>query len=430
MSQIAVQGKRRPHRKSRNGCKECRRRRIKCDETRPRCLACERYDHECVYKEQVEVVSATASPSTPAESPAGTLDNDSITLSANDLYLLHHWTRVGSRSIDASPKLHDLWQDLFPRIGFKHHFVLHAILALSALHLADQEPAARSSRYWHDAVYHHVEALGDFHKTIHRIPELSVEVCEALFACATINVVIVLCLNFRFGKESDDDAEQRVLGATWIPMVRGVQVLLAPTYDRVRLGHLAPLLHNANWDDLDPQRDPCPEDEHLRRLGSVWADDDDRELYDQTLYNLRKSYAHTMRRGSTHEGIADWSEHKSSAGPLLWVYATSETFFSRLNERKDAALLLFAHFGVLLYQLDIQGHWWVRGGGQEIVAVVDNLLSKSPCAAWMEWPKNAVSHGQYAGISSVPGQLLTTTGKSEAQINSSSSTAEDLTRKP
>ncbi|PIA92879.1 hypothetical protein CB0940_05146 [Cercospora beticola] len=397
MSQNAVQGRRRPHRKSRNGCKECRRRRIKCDETRPRCLACERYDHDCVYKDQSETVNVTASPSTPAESPAAPLDNDGITLSANDLYLLHHWTRVGSRSIDASPKGHDLWQDIFPRIGFKHHFVLHAILSLSALHLADQELVARTSHYWHDAVYHHVEALRDFHKTMHRIPELSVELCEALFACATINVVIVLCMNFRFGKESDDDVEQRVLGPTWIPMVRGVQVLLEPTYDRVRSGHLAPVLNYGDWDELDPECIAWPGDEHLRHLSTVWTDDTDHELYDETLYNLRKSFAFTMRPGSTQEPIADWSEHKGSAGPLLWVYSTSETFFSHLTEKRPAALLLFAYFGVLLHHLDVQGHWWVKGGGQEIVAVVDDLLSKSSCTVWMEWPRKAVDQGIVPG---------------------------------
>ncbi|KAF4471728.1 Sterol uptake control 2 [Fusarium albosuccineum] len=40
---------RRPHRKSRGGCKSCKKSRIKCDESRPRCKNCTRRDTLCEY---------------------------------------------------------------------------------------------------------------------------------------------------------------------------------------------------------------------------------------------------------------------------------------------------------------------------------------------------------------------------------------------
>lgn len=42
-------GKRKFHKKSRNGCTTCKRRRVKCDETKPICARCERMGIECVY---------------------------------------------------------------------------------------------------------------------------------------------------------------------------------------------------------------------------------------------------------------------------------------------------------------------------------------------------------------------------------------------
>ncbi|KAH8742420.1 hypothetical protein F5883DRAFT_442370, partial [Diaporthe sp. PMI_573] len=40
---------RHPHRKSRLGCLQCKRRKIKCDETRPACLNCIRREVSCAY---------------------------------------------------------------------------------------------------------------------------------------------------------------------------------------------------------------------------------------------------------------------------------------------------------------------------------------------------------------------------------------------
>lgn len=42
--------KRRRHRKSRLGCQQCKRRKIKCDETRPACLNCSRREVNCSYE--------------------------------------------------------------------------------------------------------------------------------------------------------------------------------------------------------------------------------------------------------------------------------------------------------------------------------------------------------------------------------------------
>lgn len=42
-------GKRKFHKKSKNGCDHCKRRRVKCDETRPHCLNCKKMSLDCVY---------------------------------------------------------------------------------------------------------------------------------------------------------------------------------------------------------------------------------------------------------------------------------------------------------------------------------------------------------------------------------------------
>lgn len=320
-----------------------------------------------------------------------------FTLTSTDLSLLHHWTRTASRTIVPTPHAHELWQDIFPHIGFKHPFVLHAILSLSALHLAEQDPAEHTTRHLHDAVQRHNEAVRGFQDTIRCLPDVSDGVCEALFACASINIVVVLCMYTHFGDQNDTDTdpaarEQRILGATWIPMIRGVQAVLEPTYDRVRLGPLAPMLHDAGWATLDPHQSPVPEDEHYRRLQSLWAFDSDRGMYDQTLHELRKCYIYTKEREARHGQLVHWADHPSCAGAMMWVQNTSDSFFARLNERRPAALLVFGYLGPILHLLENQGYWFLKTGGRKIVQVVSELLGPS-WKSWMKWPREEVGLG-------------------------------------
>ncbi|KAL6406471.1 Sterol uptake control protein 2 [Ilyonectria robusta] len=61
------------YRKSRQGCRRCKQRRVKCDESRP-CSACTRHGLECTYSEQNASISEHAARSpllTPGDSAAG-----------------------------------------------------------------------------------------------------------------------------------------------------------------------------------------------------------------------------------------------------------------------------------------------------------------------------------------------------------------------
>ncbi|KAI0484532.1 hypothetical protein GGR56DRAFT_662623 [Xylariaceae sp. FL0804] len=65
----------RPHRKSRAGCKQCKKRKVKCDEARPACKSCTLRKENCVYPNASAPASATTSatlvarPRTPPPEP-------------------------------------------------------------------------------------------------------------------------------------------------------------------------------------------------------------------------------------------------------------------------------------------------------------------------------------------------------------------------
>ncbi|PYH77712.1 hypothetical protein BO82DRAFT_377863 [Aspergillus uvarum CBS 121591] len=89
-----------PTRKSRTGCQRCRARRVKCDETRPVCRDCHRHGIPCVY-----------------DRPAGR-----------------------SNLAHSSPRIKDCWSIDVPQLAFDYKPLLHAIFAISALHLSKANP--------------------------------------------------------------------------------------------------------------------------------------------------------------------------------------------------------------------------------------------------------------------------------------------------
>lgn len=281
----------------------------------------------------------------------------------------------------------EVWRDVFPRIAFSHTFVLHAILGLSALHLAHVDVKVRLQRR-HDAARHHNLALVGFRDALNA---LSADVADAVVACASINIVYVFGSFGPLGEESNDEAmshdrRERTLRLEWMHMIRGVGAVVRPVYESIRVGPLAPLLSIGNWFDIDPDVDPGKGDEHFRHLSQSWAGSVDAEVYDQTLQLLRRSWAYTTQASTprTSDEFSLWGYNGRWAGPLIWMYFCSEDFLLLMRQRQPPALLLLAHVGVILHEL--QGCWFVGAWGRDIVRAVDQVLGEY-WDSFLSWPK-------------------------------------------
>ncbi|KAH8911195.1 hypothetical protein BR93DRAFT_324362 [Coniochaeta sp. PMI_546] len=414
-SDLPLIPRRRPHKKSRTGCAECKKRRIKCGEEKPRCGSCTRLDIPCPYPPAKTTTTTsslspgtgsdtararfTSSPhtadnaeffSTPLPIPdlAGT-DRALTAFTINDLALLHHWTLSTSRSIVMSPGVDHYWQRIFPQIAFQHPFLMHGIISLAALHLAFVHPENRKQLIL-DATSHHNRALEGFRAGLAGISD---ENSDALFACASVNIIYVFSM-YRYLYHSDSSdvtptaRRSQILGAEWIPMIRGVGAVLHPVYDRVRLGPLRPLLSLGNWDELDPDRNPSAEDEHFRNIRAVWDQSGDAEVYDKTLYILRRCHVFIAQfRTMDAASLSQWGYNRDWSGPWIWLHLTPDEYFLKLNQRQPPALVIFVYFGALLHMLD--EHWFLEGWGRNIVNVVDELLGEY-WMPWTQWPRMVV----------------------------------------
>ncbi|KAL4924067.1 Zn(II)2Cys6 transcription factor [Aspergillus undulatus] len=161
---------RRRHRKSRNGCMECKRRRIKCDEEKPSCGRCILTMQECIYQPPLATAHSSASEpeqshidrplSLPTPSPRSgqspslsTTDEISrlslsrlqlveptqsfdFTFSLNfdtsDTGLYHHYLQHTSRNLTSNTRDFHALQVCLPTLALRSRTVYHSILAVSA----------------------------------------------------------------------------------------------------------------------------------------------------------------------------------------------------------------------------------------------------------------------------------------------------------
>ncbi|KAF7885441.1 uncharacterized protein EAF02_003950 [Botrytis sinoallii] len=157
------QRKRRVHKKSRKGCRNCKLRRVKCDETRPRCLKCKDYGYACnydsktpdlelIYSETPTIAKSRIEPlqsswsidSTPSQQMAGiptTLEplcvvGDDISSFELDRQSLDRLDRFRHRTVLTlgTPTAAGVFHEFAVFMACEHPFLMHALQTLTACH--------------------------------------------------------------------------------------------------------------------------------------------------------------------------------------------------------------------------------------------------------------------------------------------------------
>ncbi|KAH8821860.1 hypothetical protein F5884DRAFT_851069 [Xylogone sp. PMI_703] len=120
---------RRGHRKSRQGCFNCKKRKIKCQETFPTCENCARLSIRCQYMQTSAITLSSWNPCNP-QAPLNTTPDFDLT----DFRLFHHYLVAAYPHFPVASE--DIWLNYITPIGHQSGFLMHALLGLSASHLS------------------------------------------------------------------------------------------------------------------------------------------------------------------------------------------------------------------------------------------------------------------------------------------------------
>lgn len=361
---------RRTHTKSRLGCSQCRKRRVKCDEQVPRCSSCVQRGESCVYlrfptKSTLITALKTSTPPISSTSPSETgtgqespAPNATAQTNAEDalwspdrareLELLHHWCLRTSK--DFTPDLVDLFQDYLVKVAFKNPHLMNALLALSSFHIAcETNDPATSRDFTSTGMGYHTRAVAGLRAVL---GSLAPENCDPVFASSTLIMVCVMISPFLpvgHSRTFNFTAEAILPLAD---ILRGLGLVIETSQRKVQQGPLSGIF-NVAWPSL-PHSTVSPILEDLRKFNASKSDPATALVFEHAIQALQKK-------------ILD------NTAVFPWIALAGLEFIEHLRLQNTVALAIFMVWGALMHMADDQ--WWARFSGKNLVNETSTILS-------------------------------------------------------
>jgi hypothetical protein len=288
-----------------------------------------------------------------------------------DLELLHNYSTSTSYTLSADPVLKNLWRVNVPQLGFAYEFVMRGILALSALHLAYQNPEKRDF-YTAQAVLQHQTAL---RTAIDLLTQVTDENCSALWIFSALTSFFAMASPRKPG-------DFLLVGesgiAEWLYVFQGVRSITESSQEILARGILSPMF-KARGPMVQMMEPDFKADDHLSHLRHhITASVSDAEaagIYLAAVDELDKSYTIAYHPSSPKDVPYEIL--------LTWLYHLSPEFLIQLRDHTQEALAIFAYGCVMLRKLDFC--WWMEGWSVHLISRIYFSLDEEH-RAWIQWP--------------------------------------------
>ncbi|KAL7952057.1 hypothetical protein V8C42DRAFT_306032 [Trichoderma barbatum] len=218
---------RRGHFKSRLGCFNCKRRRVKCNELRPSCSPCCRLGLNCSYPTPASSSSSSSSSSSASLTPRVALSG----LALEDLRFYHQFLLAAFPTLPLKAK--DVWMDA-AAMSHQYDYLAHAVLGLGASHLSQHGNVDYTSQ----ALQHRVTAMKLVNEQLDHPPTRPADQ-DALFAA-------VICLVTQSSLMPDSMVD-------YITTTRGgnlVASTIITDYEKSIFKYFTPLEHDKSLERL------------------------------------------------------------------------------------------------------------------------------------------------------------------------------------
>lgn len=230
-----------------------------------------------------------------------------------------------------------------PRIAFSNPLLLHGILAISALHLSHFKKGDSRARYLSEAEQHY-EAARSIAASLG--PDINKSNGPSIYALSGF------CIAYTIGV-GPKPADFLLFGehgmAEGLALFRGMKTILESNMWLLQSPELAPMFHIS----MRHLNQPAGTNEHLDELRELIVEtmsgDLDLQVYLTALESLTKSFPPASVPGAR-------STQSSPQLVLAWLHQLPGVFILLVQPRKPVALVIFAHFCVLMN--DLSSLWW------------------------------------------------------------------------
>lgn len=365
---------RRSHNKSRRGCLECKRRRIKCDENHPQCSNCTRRGTTCdfgtrslVWKDWKE---EKGSPQSDRQTPSqGQEDNIFVPLerwtasqgadtmpalefNVVDLELMMHWCNSAYNIMARNESTAWIWRQLVPQEAFSHRFLLGGILSVAALHLSCFKAEELQSTYLKKAAFHQSRALTLFRETLESVSSSN---GKAVFAFSSL--VAVYAFGSLYHQEISDPIQDIY---QILVLIRGVSQIASRNSQTLQQSDFAPLLQINEYRSEIPAHTKAAIVK-LRGLNdSLQEGPESHKAYRDAIDELEEMFFLT------------YGDASSLTPSGKWAIKLSPLYLKHLQQRRPFALVILAHYCVLLHCL--RQHWCVTPWATRVSKAIWTVL--------------------------------------------------------
>lgn len=282
----------------------------------------------------------------------------------DDLLLMHHFTLTAYKAVGVSPEAAIVWRDLVPQLAFEYDFLLHGILAVTALHLALTSP---SNKEVHSAtaMRHYTAALELFRPYLSSITSCNI---SPIFAFSCLVPIYIFGYPHTSSLPSNPLPEMLEI----IGVLRGCAGIVRSGNEWLESG---PFKHLLLPSPTEPsQALPIDIEVALSRL-SIY---NSKTTTDPTLLN-NYSGAIGILRESFKLALNTPGEQKVA---LPFPILISPEVPMRMRERDPMSLVILAHYGVILHWLSTS--IWMRGWGALVVDAVKETVGGdwNECITW------------------------------------------------
>ncbi|KAL7923367.1 hypothetical protein ACQKWADRAFT_289418 [Trichoderma austrokoningii] len=382
----------RPHKKSRSGCQNCKARKVKCDEARPTCRSCRLRQADCVYRypqKTQQSIEAASSPSSSSPQQQQQLESatasaigisdiastSSVLLSApilavagkykaqapaipiellflptgidmSDMKALWFFATQSCNSFSTEPneRQRSIMRSLLVRYGSESPFLIDTIFALSSLHMLHLNQQFDAQR----ALTYRVRCLEGYRRAIEEANPVD-------FPALLANSLLLTALssqNFR-----DVDGKDLYI-LDWLVVWKGILLV-------VDLVSKSTLFESGMFSlffrpdiDLDKSASFVPE-KLLAMISAVPPGDLDypfQEAYNQTLKYL----------GSLYMDLTEGPSNLMCLRVITIFTFVPVEFIDIARSLQPRALVILAYFAAFfkLVQADV---WWLKGIGERTI---------------------------------------------------------------
>lgn len=286
-------------------------------------------------------------------------------LNLGDLELLHQYLTSTCVAIGQLPEITARIQITVPSLAQTYPFVMHGILAMAAVHLSRMRPS-RQLHYDMLAAKHHNEALPGFRSTLQNLNE---ENCIALI---TFSKGLVWC-SLASDASSNQVKKPAGMKADWLPqwfrLLHGSCQIVKASRIWIKNG---PHALRQSCNATDEPSDPA--DDKILTLMKQLAPVSEESLCKTIIAALRESFVR-----------ASMSHHNTPFRNAInfWIDSLPDEYIELLERKEPWALIVLAHFCVLLHRSEIL--WFMKGHATYLLISISESLNEKQ-RHYIKWP--------------------------------------------